>query len=63
VRRLPPVVVCVVRSLEAAVGALGGVVVLLVHLLARAWVAIALVVLASAGAAGHRRPPTPSTPA
>jgi inner membrane transporter RhtA len=45
------------------VAALAGLLFLHEHLLARAWVAIALVVLASAGAAGHRRPPTPVTPA
>jgi inner membrane transporter RhtA len=62
-RRLPPHVFSVVLSLEPAVAALAGLLFLHEHLLARAWVAIALVVLASAGAAGHRRPPTPSTPA
>jgi inner membrane transporter RhtA len=62
-RRLPPHVFSVVLSLEPAVAALTGLLFLHEHLLGRAWVAIALVVLASAGAAGHRRPPTPSTPA
>jgi inner membrane transporter RhtA len=62
-RRLPPHVFSVVLSLEPAVAALTGLLFLHEHLLGRAWIAIALVVLASAGAAGHRRPPTPSTPA
>jgi inner membrane transporter RhtA len=62
-RRLPPHVFSVVLSLEPAVAALTGLLFLHEQLLGRAWIAIALVVLASAGAAGHRRPPTPSTPA
>jgi inner membrane transporter RhtA len=62
-RRLPSHVFSVVLSLEPAVAALAGLLFLHERLHARAWIAIALVVLASAGAAGHRRPPTPSTPA
>jgi inner membrane transporter RhtA len=62
-RRLPPHTFSVVLSLEPAVAALTGLLFLHEHLLGRAWIAIALVMLASAGAAGHRRPPTPSTPA
>jgi inner membrane transporter RhtA len=62
-RRLPPHTFSVVLSLEPAVAALAGLLFLHEHLLGRAWIAIALVMLASAGAAGHRRPPTPSTPA
>ena len=55
-RRLPPAVFSVVLSLEPAVAALAGFVFLHEHLHGRAWFAIALVVLASAGAA-RRRPP------
>ena len=62
-RRLPAHVFSVVLSLEPAVAALVGWLFLHEHLRARAWLAIVLVVAASAGAAGHRRPPTPSTPA
>ena len=62
-RRLPSHVFSVVLSLEPAVAALAGLAFLHEHLRPRAWIAIGLVVLASAGAAGHRRPPTPSTPA
>jgi inner membrane transporter RhtA len=62
-RRLPAHVFSVVLSLEPAVAALAGLLFLHEHLRPRAWVAIALVVVASAGAAGHRRPPTPVTPA
>jgi len=58
-RRLPPHVFSIVLSLEPALAALAGVVFLHEHLHARAWVAIALVILASAGAAGRRAPPVP----
>ena len=56
-RRLPSHVFSVVLSLEPAVAALAGFVFLHEHLRTRAWIAIALVVLASAGAAGRRRSP------
>jgi inner membrane transporter RhtA len=62
-RRLPAHVFSVVLSLEPAVAALAGLLFLHEHLRPRAWVAIALVVVASAGAARHRRPATPVTPA
>jgi inner membrane transporter RhtA len=62
-RRLPPHVFSVVLSLEPAVAALTGLLFLHEHLRVRAWLAIGLVIAASAGAAGRRRPPTPSTPA
>jgi inner membrane transporter RhtA len=55
-RRLPPAVFSVVLSLEPGVAALAGFVFLHEHLRSRAWIAIGLVVLASAGAA-RRRPP------
>jgi inner membrane transporter RhtA len=58
-RRLPSHVFGIVLSLEPAVAALAGFVFLHEHLRARAWVAIALVVAASAGAAGRRRSPAP----
>ena len=58
-RRLPPHVFSIVLSLEPALAALAGFVFLHEHLHARAWVAIALVILASAGAAGRRAPPMP----
>ncbi|MBV8561637.1 MAG: EamA family transporter [Actinobacteria bacterium] len=58
-RRLPPHVFSVVLSLEPAVAAVAGVVFLHEHLRARAWLAIALVVLASAGAARRVTPPVP----
>jgi len=58
-RRLPPHVFSVVLSLEPALAALAGFVFLHEHLHARAWVAIALVILASVGAAGRRAPPVP----
>jgi len=59
-RRLPTHVFGVVLSLEPAVAALAGFVFLHEHLRARAWIAIGLVVLASAGAAREaRRPPAP----
>src|SRR5439155_2763053 len=53
-RRLPAHVFSVVLSLEPAVAALAGFVFLHEHLTARSWFAIALVVLASAGAARRR---------
>jgi len=59
-RRLPTHVFGVVLSLEPAVAALAGFVLLHEHLRLRAWLAIALVVLASAGAALEvRRRDTP----
>lgn len=58
-RRLPPYVFGVVLSLEPAIAALAGFVFLNEHLRTRAWIAIALVVAASAGAAGRRRSPVP----
>ena len=59
-RRLPTHVFGVVLSLEPAVAALAGFVFLHEHLRLRAWLAIALVVLASAGAAREvRRRETP----
>jgi inner membrane transporter RhtA len=53
-RRLPSHVFSVMLSLEPAVAALVGFVLLHEHLRARAWFAIGLVVLASAGAARRR---------
>jgi inner membrane transporter RhtA len=58
-RRLPPHVFSVVLSLEPALAALAGYVFLHERLHTRAWVAIALVMLASAGAAGRHVPPVP----
>jgi inner membrane transporter RhtA len=58
-RRLPPHVFSIVLSLEPALAALAGFVFLHEHLHTRAWVAIALVMLASAGAAGRHAPPVP----
>ena len=58
-RRLPSHVFGIVLSLEPAVAALAGFVFLHEHLRTRAWVAIALVISASAGAAGRRRSPVP----
>jgi len=58
-RRLPPHVFSVVLSLEPAVAALTGLLFLHEHLRARAWVAIGLVVVASAGAARRRRSAVP----
>src|SRR5438445_4883252 len=58
-RRLPPHVFSVVLSLEPAVAALAGFVFLHEHLRARAWIAIGLVVAASAGAARRRRSAIP----
>ena len=57
-RRLPTHVFGVVLSLEPAIAAIAGVVLLHEHLHLRPWLGIALVVLASAGAAIEpRRPP------
>src|SRR6266849_2509805 len=56
-RRLPSHVFSVVLSLEPAVAAGTGVLFLHEHLRTRSWIAIALVVLASAGAARRRRSP------
>jgi inner membrane transporter RhtA len=58
-RRLPPHVFSIVLSLEPALAALAGFVFLHEHLHTRAWLAIALVMLASAGAAGRHAPPVP----
>jgi inner membrane transporter RhtA len=58
-RRLPSHVFSVVLSLEPAVAALVGFVFLHEHLPERAWFAIGLVVLASAGAVGRRGSTTP----
>lgn len=58
-RRLPTHVFGVVLSLEPAIAALAGVVLLHEHLHLRAWIAIALVVLASAGAARRGGPGLP----
>jgi inner membrane transporter RhtA len=63
-RRLPTNVFGVVSALEPAVAALAGFVLLHEHLHLRAWVAIALVVVASAGAALEvtRAPELPPEP-
>jgi inner membrane transporter RhtA len=58
-RRLPSHVFSVVLSLEPAVAAFAGVIFLHEHLRDRAWIAIGLVVCASAGAAGRRRSTVP----
>jgi len=58
-RRLPSAVFSVVLSLEPAVAALTGLLFLHEHLHARAWAAIGLVVLGSAGAARRRRSAMP----
>jgi inner membrane transporter RhtA len=58
-RRLPAQVFGVVLSLEPAVAAIAGLLLLDEHLHVRAWAAIALVVVASAGAAGRRGPALP----
>jgi inner membrane transporter RhtA len=58
-RRLPAHVFGVVLSLEPAVAALAGFVFLHERLGVRSWLAIGLVVLASAGATRSRRPPVP----
>jgi inner membrane transporter RhtA len=55
-RRLPSHIFSVVLSLEPAVAAAAGFVFLHEHLRTRSWLAIALVVLASAGAARRRGP-------
>ncbi|HZR94522.1 MAG TPA: EamA family transporter [Gaiellaceae bacterium] len=61
-RRLPQHVFGVMMSLEPAVAALAGLLFLHEHLHARAWIAIVLVVAASAGAAGLQRSPPVTTP-
>jgi inner membrane transporter RhtA len=58
-RRLPSHVFSVVLSLEPAVAAAAGVIFLHEHLRTRSWLAIGLVVCASAGAAGRRRSTVP----
>jgi inner membrane transporter RhtA len=58
-RRLPTNVFGVLMSLEPAIAALAGIVLLDEHLHARQWLAIALVVIASAGAARERGPALP----
>ena len=58
-RRLPSHVFSVMLSLEPAIAALVGFVFLHEHLRSRAWFAIGLVVLASAGAARRRGPTLP----
>ena len=58
-RRLPSHVFSVVLSLEPAVAALAGVLFLHEHLRLRAWIAIGMVICASAGAAGRYTPPGP----
>jgi inner membrane transporter RhtA len=58
-RRLPAHVFSVVLSLEPAIAALTGLLFLHEHLGARSWLAISLVVTASAGAARRRRPVMP----
>jgi inner membrane transporter RhtA len=58
-RRLPAHVFGVVLSLEPAVAALLGFAFLGEHLRVRAWIAVALVVLASAGASRTRAPELP----
>jgi inner membrane transporter RhtA len=58
-RRLPSHIFSVVLSLEPAVAAAAGFIFLHEHLPARSWLAIVLVVCASAGAAGLRRPAGP----
>jgi inner membrane transporter RhtA len=58
-RRLPAQVFGVVLSLEPAVAAIAGLLLLDEHLHVRAWAAIALVVVASAGAARRRGPALP----
>jgi inner membrane transporter RhtA len=61
-RRLPSQVFGILMSLEPVVAALAGLLFLHEHLRTRAWLAIAFVIAASAGAAGRRRSPTPATP-
>jgi inner membrane transporter RhtA len=58
-RRLPSHVFSIVLSLEPAVAAAAGVIFLHEHLRTRSWLAIGLVVCASAGAAGRRRSTVP----
>jgi inner membrane transporter RhtA len=61
-RRVPLYVFGVVSSLEPAVAAFAGLLFLHEHLHGRAWIAIAFVIMASAGAAVRRRSPVASTP-
>ncbi len=61
-RRVPLYIFGVISSLEPAIAALAGLLFLHEHLHGRAWLAIALVIAASAGAAGRRRSPVASTP-
>jgi inner membrane transporter RhtA len=61
-RRVPLYVFGIVSSLEPSVAAIAGLLFLHEHLHARAWLAIVFVIAASAGAAGRRRSPVPSTP-
>ncbi len=58
-RRLPTQVFGVLMSLEPAVAALAGFVLLGEHLRMRAWVSLVLVVIASAGASRSRGPDVP----
>jgi inner membrane transporter RhtA len=58
-RRLPTTVFGVLMSLEPAVAALSGFVFLHEHLLPRAWAALGLVMVASAGASQRRGPELP----
>jgi inner membrane transporter RhtA len=58
-RRLPMTVFGVLMSLEPAVAALSGFVFLHEHLEPREWIALGLVVIASAGASLHRGPEIP----
>jgi inner membrane transporter RhtA len=58
-RRLPTNVFGVLMSLEPAIAAIAGIVLLDQHLHARSWLAIVLVVVASAGAAQRRGPALP----
>jgi inner membrane transporter RhtA len=58
-RRLPTHVFGILMSLEPAVAALSGFVLLGEHLRPRAWVSLVLVVIASAGASRSRGPEVP----
>ena len=58
-RRLPTTTFGVLMSLEPAVAALSGFVFLHEHLPARAWLALILVMIASAGASWRRKPEIP----
>jgi inner membrane transporter RhtA len=60
-RRLPQKAFGVLMSLEPAVAALAGLLFLHEHLQRRAWFAIGLVIVASAGAAAERRRPSTSS--